>query len=62
MNGDQLLLNGSSVDGAAAAAAAPLIVQRPVVLQAFGREQRKLERQLDKITAQLKMQQYCMHT
>lgn len=36
--------------------------QRTVVLQTTDREQRKLERQLDKITAQLKMQQYCMHT
>jgi hypothetical protein len=36
--------------------------QQAVVLQTTDREQRKLERQLDKITAQLKMQQYCMHT
>jgi hypothetical protein len=33
-----------------------------VVLQTTGHEQRKLERRLDRITAHLKMQQYCMHT
>jgi hypothetical protein len=36
--------------------------RQPLVLQSSDKEQRKLERQMDKITAQLKMQQYCMHT
>lgn len=36
--------------------------RQPLVLQSSDKEQRKLERQMDRITAQLKMQQYCMHT
>jgi hypothetical protein len=36
--------------------------QQALVLQTTDREQRKLEKQMDRITAQLKMQQYCMHT
>jgi hypothetical protein len=36
--------------------------RQPLVLQSSDKEQRKLERQMDEITAQLKMQQYCMHT
>jgi len=36
--------------------------QPGLLLQVSDRAQRKLERQMDRITAQLKMQQYCMHT
>lgn len=49
-------------DGTAAGSMLSGQEQPGLLLHVSDRAQRKLERQMDRITAQLKMQQYCMHT